>query len=80
MGNHAHRLTGRIKPQTEFKWRSTASLEGTKGMLTRAINASTDGATVTLAIGNARSLVEICDQALHTEREFEQALLDDRNG
>ena len=48
-------------------WRNSAQLRGVRSQLVAAINACTDGATVDLDIRSARNLVEVCDQAIHTE-------------
>ena len=56
---------------TKRKWRSSAQLAAYKGQVTKAIKASTDGATCEMPLGTAYALLEIIEQAAHTEREHE---------
>ena len=48
-------------------WRTSNQIRGVRAILTRDINACTDGAYVTIDLKTARNLQEICDQAIHTE-------------
>jgi hypothetical protein len=49
------------------KWRGSASLKGYRSRLVRALNAPNDGETVQLEIRTTKALLEILDQAIHTE-------------
>ena len=53
--------------QGEFPWRNAAQVNGVRAQLQRAINTCEDGATVTIELRTAESLVEICRQAAKTE-------------
>ena len=53
-------------------WRTSAQLRGCRAQLVAAINASEDGAYVSLDIKSARNLVEICDQCIHIEEGHSQ--------
>jgi hypothetical protein len=48
-------------------WRNSNQIKGVRAQLVGAINACTNGAKIELDIKSARNLVEICDQAIHTE-------------
>lgn len=48
-------------------WKTSRQLRGYRANLVRAINGCTDGAEITLDIEAAKKLVEIIDQAIHTE-------------
>jgi hypothetical protein len=52
---------------TADTWRTSNQLKGNRANLVGAINACTNGATVEIDIKLARNLVEILDQAIHTE-------------
>lgn len=52
-------------------WRTSKQIKGTRVNLVGAINACDDGANVVIDIKLARNLVEICDQAIHTEKNHE---------
>lgn len=55
-----------------MKWRNSKELAGVRSQLKAAINACDDGAYVTLDLKSACNLLEICDQAIHTEKGHEQ--------
>jgi hypothetical protein len=48
-------------------WRNSAQIRGVKSQLTIAINLSENGAYAEVDLKTARNLLEICDQAIHTE-------------
>ena len=48
-------------------WRNSRQIKGVRAQLKGAINSCTDGAYVQLDIKTARNLLEVCDQAIHTE-------------
>ncbi len=48
-------------------WRNAKRLGGVRSQVVAAINRCMDGAQVELDIKTARNLVEVCDQAIHTE-------------
>jgi hypothetical protein len=52
----------------ERPWRSSRSLAGVRAQLVGAINQCEDGAHVLVDYKTAKNLVEVCDQAIHTER------------
>lgn len=49
------------------KWRGERSIVALMSQMERAISASTDGATVTITIGTARSTLDVMSQARWTE-------------
>ena len=51
----------------EFPWRTFRQIAGMEGILQRAINDCTDGATVTVDLTSACNLLEIVRQAKYTE-------------
>jgi hypothetical protein len=53
---------------TVLAWRNSRQLMGVRSQLVAAINSCDDGAQIKLDIKSAQNLVEVCDQALHTER------------
>lgn len=53
--------------QGEFPWRNAAQVNGVRAQLQKAINICEGGATVTIELRTAESLVEICRQAAKTE-------------
>lgn len=55
----------------ERTWRNSRQIKGVRSQLVGELNANTDGAYVTIDIKTARNLVEICDQAIHTEEGHE---------
>ncbi len=61
------------------KWRSSQQLKGVRSQLVAAINACTDGAHVMLDMKSARNLVQVCDQAIHTEVGQEPTLMELEN-
>lgn len=48
-------------------WRNTAQLKGVRAQLKGALNACTNGAQVEVDIKTVRNMLEVCDQAIHTE-------------
>jgi hypothetical protein len=52
----------------ELKWRSSRQIAGVRAQLQAAVNRCTDGAEVVLDVKSAWNLLEVCDQAAHTER------------
>lgn len=57
--------------EAKVKWWSSKSLSGLKGTLTRALNLSRNGSTVTLEVGTVHSILQIIEQAKHIEKEHE---------
>jgi hypothetical protein len=63
-----------VKPPTpsnqpeKIKWRTSSQIAGVRAQLKGAINCCDNGAQIELDIRTARNLLEICDQAIHTER------------
>jgi hypothetical protein len=51
----------------KMTWRDSRSLAGVRSQLVAAINACDDGAYVQVDMSTARNLVQVCDQAIHTE-------------
>lgn len=56
------------------KWRTAQQIRGVRAMLKRDLNACADGAAVQIDLKTARNLIEVCDQAIHTETEHEPKL------
>lgn len=52
-------------------WRNSRQLRGVRSQLTVAINTSYNGAYAEVDLKTARNLLEICDQAIHTEEGHE---------
>jgi hypothetical protein len=50
------------------KWRNSRQIAGVRAQLVGAIRCCDNGAFVELDIKSARNLVEICDQAIWTEK------------
>jgi hypothetical protein len=65
-----------LKDKKTSPWRTSAQLRGVRSQLTQAVNACMDGAYVTLDIKSARNLLEVCDQAIHTEEGHEPTVLE----
>jgi hypothetical protein len=53
--------------QATATWRGSKQLRGVRSRLQAALNACTDGAWVELDIKTAKNLIEVCNQAIHTE-------------
>lgn len=60
----------KVKTVAEL-WRNSNQLRGVKSNLTAALNQNKDGAYVQLDTKMVRNLIEICDQAIHTEEGHE---------
>lgn len=58
------------RPYPARVWRHSQQLRGVRSILTRDINLCTDGATVTVDWKTAQNLIEIIDQAIHTEEGY----------
>lgn len=56
----------------KLTWRDSRSIAALKAKLQAAIHRTPDGTRVAIEFGTAQSLLEICDQAIHTERGHEQ--------
>ena len=56
--------------------RNSAQLRGVRSQLVAAINCSSDGAYAQVNLTTARSLVEVCDQAIRTEVGHEPSSLE----
>ena len=54
--------------QAQVKWRSSTQIVAQRQRALRALNASQDGATAEIDTTTLRNLIEICDQAIWTER------------
>ena len=52
-------------------WRNSKQIQGVRNRITHALSACKDGVHITLEVGTAHSLIEICDQAIRTEKEHE---------
>lgn len=52
-------------------WRDSRSLAGVRSQLVAAVRNCDDGAYVTLDMKTALNLIEVCDQAIHTEKGHE---------
>lgn len=57
-----------VLKQPKRVWRSSTQLRGVKSRVTAAINVCSDGAYVEIDLKTARNLLEVCDQAIHTEK------------
>jgi hypothetical protein len=57
-----------------MKSRNSKQIAGVRAQLVGAINACDNDAYVQVNIKIARNLVEICDQAIHTEKGHEPSL------
>lgn len=55
----------------ENKWRNSKQIAGVRSQLKAALNHCTNGAEVMVDIKTVRNLLEICDQAMHTEMGHE---------
>ena len=51
----------------KLPWRNSAQLRGNRSQLVVALRACNDGARVWIDVKLAMNLIEICDQAIHTE-------------
>ena len=58
------------------RWRSSKQIAGVRAIAVAAYNASDDGAEAVISLKALSNLIEICDQAAHTERAHEHP--DDR--
>lgn len=56
-----------MKPQT-LPWRTSRQIMGVRSQAVAALNTCADGATAEVDVKTLRNLIEICDQADHTER------------
>ena len=54
--------------KSAMPWRTSNQIRGVRAQLVVAIRASEDGAHAMVDLKNAQNLIEICDQAMHTEQ------------
>ena len=54
------------------RWRNSKELAGVKSQVRAAINRPREGSDIVIDSKTALNLVEVCDQAIHTERGHEQ--------
>lgn len=54
------------------KWRSEPQLRGVQSQVQRGINSCEDGATVEIDVATAHAVIEIIEQARHTENGHAQ--------
>lgn len=64
-------MSKRTNKTVVMNWRGVNSLRGVKSALTRARNSSEDGATCEVPLGLIATLIEVLDQAIHTEEGHE---------
>lgn len=53
-------------------WKSARQIAGYKAQVQGALNTDRTGSEIAIDIATARALVEICDQAIHTEEGHKQ--------
>lgn len=53
------------------KWRNSRQITGYQRLLAGAVAGCRDGAEVVIDLKTAKALIEICEQAAHTERNHE---------
>lgn len=57
-----------------MKWRNAKQIKGHRANLVGFINANRDGSMVEIDYSTAKALVEILDQAIHTEEGQEKCV------
>lgn len=57
--------------EAPVRWRSSKQIVAQRLRAVRMLNTSRDGATVEIDTTTLRNLIEICDQAIWTERNHE---------